>query len=55
MKETEMRQIAEWIGEALGAPEDESLHAAIRERVKSLCQQFPIYGKRLVRSREAIG
>jgi len=55
MKETEMRQIAEWIGEALGAPEDEALHAAIRERVKSLCQQFPIYEKRLVRSREAIG
>ena len=55
MKETEMRQIAGWIGEALGAPEDESLHAAIRERVKSLCQQFPIYEKRLVRSREAIG
>jgi glycine hydroxymethyltransferase len=55
MKEAEMRQIAGWIGEALGAPEDETLHGAIRERVKSLCQQFPIYEKRLVRSREAIG
>jgi glycine hydroxymethyltransferase len=55
MREPEMRQIAAWIGEALAGPEDESLHAAIRERVKSLCQQFPIYEKRLVRSREAIG
>jgi len=50
-----MRQIAGWIGEALAAPDDESIHTAIREKVKSLCQQFPIYEKRLVRSREATG
>jgi len=55
MKEPEMRQIAGWIGEALAAPEDESIHTAIREKVKALCQQFPIYEKRLIRSREATG
>src|SRR5215831_5240433 len=55
MKEPEMRQIAGWIGEALAAPENESIHTAIREKVRTLSQQFPIYEKRLVRSREATG
>jgi len=50
MKEAEMRQIAAWISETLEAPENEAVQASIRSRVKALCEQFPIYEKRLVRS-----
>jgi glycine hydroxymethyltransferase len=51
MKEAEMRLIASWIGEALADPENESAHLSIRNRVKELCERFPIYENRLVRSR----
>jgi glycine hydroxymethyltransferase len=50
MKEAEMRQIAAWISETLEAPENEAVQSSIRSRVKALCEQFPIYEKRLVRS-----
>ena len=51
MKEAEMRLIAGLISEVLGDPENESLQLSVRGRVKELCQQFPIYENRLVRSR----
>jgi glycine hydroxymethyltransferase len=51
MKEAEMRQIAGFITEALAEPDNESAHKSIRERVKELCERFPIYESRLVRSR----
>ena len=52
MKEDEMRQIAGLISEALADPEDESAHAAIRGSAsKKLCERFPIYEHRLVRSK----
>ena len=51
MKEEEMRTIAEWISEVLGDPENESVQASVRGRVKELCERFPIYENRLVRSR----
>src|SRR5215467_10661768 len=51
MKETEMRQIAAWISETLAEPDNEAVQQSIRSRVKELCEQFPIYEKRLVRSR----
>jgi glycine hydroxymethyltransferase len=51
MKEDEMRVIAGWISEVLADHENESLQASVRERVKELCQRFPIYENRLVRSR----
>ena len=51
MKEPEMRLIAGLISEVLGEPENESVQASVRSRVKGICEQFPIYENRLVRSR----
>lgn len=51
MKEDEMRVIAGWISEVLADHESESVQAGIRDRVKELCERFPIYENRLVRSR----
>jgi glycine hydroxymethyltransferase len=51
MKETEMRQIAAFIAETLAEPDNESVQGSVRERVKEMCEQFPIYEGRLVRSR----
>jgi len=51
MKEEEMCAIAAWISEVLADPENESLHANVRARVKELCERFPIYENRLIRSR----
>ncbi len=51
MKEDEMRQIAAWISEVLAEPENETVQQSIRSRVKELCERFPIYENRLVRSR----
>jgi len=51
MKEDEMALIAGLISEVLGDPESESLQASVRTRVKELCERFPIYENRLVRSR----
>jgi glycine hydroxymethyltransferase len=51
MKEEEMRTISEWISEVLGDHENESVKASVRNRVKELCERFPIYENRLVRSR----
>ncbi|HKP85628.1 MAG TPA: serine hydroxymethyltransferase [Blastocatellia bacterium] len=50
MKEAEMRQIASWISEVLADPENESAQSGVRNRVKELCERFPIYENRLVRS-----
>ncbi len=50
MKEPEMKVIAGWISEALADPESESVRKSVRERVKALCERFPIYEARLVRS-----
>lgn len=51
MNEEEMKLIAGLISEVLGDPENESVHASVRTRVKELCERFPIYEKRLMRSR----
>ena len=51
MKEDEMRLIAGWISEVLADPENESVQAGIRSRVRELCERFPIYENRLIRSR----
>ena len=51
MKEAEMRQVAGFITEALAEPDNESVQRSIRERVKEMCERFPIYESRLVRSR----
>ena len=42
-----MQQVAAWVGRALRAMEDEAALAGIREEVKALCLQFPLYAHRL--------
>jgi glycine hydroxymethyltransferase len=54
MKEDEMRQIALWISEALAEPDDKTVQKSVRSRVEELCARFPIYEKRLVRSRAQV-
>ncbi|HST22752.1 MAG TPA: serine hydroxymethyltransferase [Blastocatellia bacterium] len=51
MKEAEMQQIAEWISEVVADHENESVQQSVRDRVKGMCERFPIYENRLVRSR----
>ncbi|HKV37800.1 MAG TPA: serine hydroxymethyltransferase, partial [Blastocatellia bacterium] len=51
MKESDMRVIAGLIGEALAEPDNEATVKRVRERVRELCDRFPIYENRLVRSR----
>src|ERR1043165_95869 len=43
MKEAEMQTIAGYISEALANHEDEATLNGIRDKVKQLCEQFPIY------------
>lgn len=50
MKEAEMRVIAGWISEVLADAENESVQASVRSSIKELCERFPIYENRLVRS-----
>jgi glycine hydroxymethyltransferase len=51
MKEAEMQRIAGFISEVLAEPDNESVQRSVRERVKEMCERFPIYESRLVRSR----
>ena len=51
MTEEEMRLIAAWISEVLLDHENETVQKGVRSRVKELCERFPIYENRLVRSR----
>lgn len=46
MKETEMRQIAKWIGDALEHRNDDSTLDRIRGEVAELANQFPLYAWR---------
>jgi glycine hydroxymethyltransferase len=39
----EMRQIAAWIAEVLAAPEDTSVQASVKSRVRELTDRFPLY------------
>ncbi len=43
MKESEMKIIGSWIHQVLKDPKDEKQLSKIREQVKELCKQFPIY------------
>ncbi|HTG16180.1 MAG TPA: serine hydroxymethyltransferase [Blastocatellia bacterium] len=51
MKEAEMKQIAGFISEVLAKPEDGSAQQSVVARVRELCERFPMYENRLVRSR----
>ncbi|HJX27279.1 MAG TPA: serine hydroxymethyltransferase, partial [Thermoanaerobaculia bacterium] len=43
MKEPEMDQVGDFIAEVLRSPEDESVRAGVRGRVRELCERFPLY------------
>ncbi|MDO9548354.1 MAG: serine hydroxymethyltransferase, partial [Candidatus Marinimicrobia bacterium] len=43
MKEAEMRTIARLIDKALANHEDETIKHSVREEVRELCRQFPLY------------
>jgi len=47
LKETEMKQVADWIARALENIENDSELLAIRDEVKDLCKKFPLYAHRL--------
>lgn len=51
MKEEEMRYIANLIHKVLSSPEDEKIRVKVREKVRELCEEFPIYKNSLERSR----
>jgi glycine hydroxymethyltransferase len=46
MKEAEMKQIAQWIAEALNNRADEGKLRSVRKRVLELCEAFPLYTER---------
>jgi glycine hydroxymethyltransferase len=39
----EMKRIGAWIGDILRQPDDESLASRVREEVRALCKEFPLY------------
>jgi glycine hydroxymethyltransferase len=41
----EMKQVAQWISQALDTKGDSTKLAAVRTQVKALCERFPVYGK----------
>ncbi|MEN2984086.1 MAG: serine hydroxymethyltransferase [Dictyoglomaceae bacterium] len=43
MKEKEMKYVAQLIHEVLSSPEDEKTRIRVKEKVKELCEEFPIY------------
>ncbi len=43
-KEAEMIDIANWMCDVMENMEDESVIAAVREKVNALCKRFPVYG-----------
>lgn len=43
MKETEMKQVGEWISQAIAKRKDPAVISDIAKAVKELCAQFPVY------------
>lgn len=43
LKEREMEMVGEWISAVLKDPKNESLLREIREKVRRLCEEFPVY------------
>ncbi len=44
MREPEMKQIAAWMDQVVGAPADAALHAKVAGEVRELCAKFPAPG-----------
>jgi glycine/serine hydroxymethyltransferase len=47
MQEEEMRLIGQLIAEVLEDVTDEARQRRVRDKVRELCQQFPLYTERL--------
>jgi len=45
MREAEMAQIADWIAEVLAAPTDEGRIRSVRDAIRGLCEEFPLYAE----------
>jgi glycine hydroxymethyltransferase len=43
LKEKDVEEVARYMCEALKNPENEKLHASIREKVREICKKFPFY------------
>jgi glycine hydroxymethyltransferase len=41
MREPEMRAIANWIGDVLAAPDEQTVQKRVQGQVRELCEQFP--------------
>ncbi len=54
MKEAEMRQIGQWIAEALLGRSDAAVLAKIRKQVLELCEAFPLYAERRARAQAEV-
>ena len=54
MKEDEMRFIAGLISEVLAEPDSEEVRASVKSRIEELCERFPIYENRLIRSKAQV-
>jgi len=52
MREEEMRLIGQLIAEVLQDATDEARQRRVRDKVRELCQQFPLYARRLGRDME---
>lgn len=52
MREEEMRLIGQFIAEVLQDATDEARQRRVRDKVRELCQQFPLYTRRLGRDAE---
>lgn len=44
-KEAEVRQIAEWMCDVMDNLDDDSVIAAVRDKVSLLCSRFPVYSE----------
>ena len=53
MGPAEMKTVAELILRVLDAPDDAAVATRVRGEVKELCQQFPLYARRLQREASA--
>jgi len=54
MKETQMRQIAHWIAEALDHRTDAAVLAKIRKQVLGMAEEFPLYAERRARAQAEV-
>jgi glycine hydroxymethyltransferase len=43
MKEPEMERVGDFIAEVLRAPEDTAVQEGVRQKVRALCERFPLY------------